>query len=210
MAGDNLGQGAWSMLLLRISSQPLGKKNSVRKPVQALALVFSFFILSIPLKGLATDLTLNNTPTQVYFSPHRGCTEAIVRELEAARSEILVQAYSFTSAPIAKALLAAHSRGVRIEAILDRSQRGAKYTSATFLANSGIPTYIDESHAIAHNKIMIIDRATVITGSFNFTKAAEERNAENILVLNSPQLAKIYIENWSNHREHSERYQGRY
>jgi phosphatidylserine/phosphatidylglycerophosphate/cardiolipin synthase-like enzyme len=182
----------------------------VRKSVQAFVVVFSFFVLSIPLKGLATDLTLNNTPTQVYFSPHKGCTEAIIRELEAARSGILVQAYSFTSAPIARALLDAHKRGVRIEAILDKSQRGAKYSSATFLANSGVPTYIDDSHAIAHNKIMIIDRATVITGSFNFTKAAEERNAENILILKSPHLASIYIENWSNHREHSERYQGRY
>jgi phosphatidylserine/phosphatidylglycerophosphate/cardiolipin synthase-like enzyme len=210
MPGDNLGQGAWRMLFLKISSQPFKKKSSVRKSVQTFVVVFSFFVLSIPLKGLATDLTLNNTPTQVYFSPHKGCTEAIIRELEAARSGILVQAYSFTSAPIARALLDAHKRGVRIEAILDKSQRGAKYSSATFLANSGVPTYIDDSHAIAHNKIMIIDRATVITGSFNFTKAAEERNAENILILKSPHLASIYIENWSNHREHSERYQGRY
>jgi phosphatidylserine/phosphatidylglycerophosphate/cardiolipin synthase-like enzyme len=210
MAGDNLGKGTYRMLLFRISSQPPGKKTSVSKPVQALALVFSFFIISAPLKGFATDLTLNNTPTQVYFSPHKGCTEAIVRELGTARTDILVQAYSFTSAPIARALLDAHNRGVRIDAILDKSQRGAKYTSATFLANSGIPTFIDESHAIAHNKIMIIDRATVITGSFNFTKAAEERNAENILILKSPQLANIYIENWSAHREHSERYQARY
>jgi phosphatidylserine/phosphatidylglycerophosphate/cardiolipin synthase-like enzyme len=198
------------MCLFRVSSQPFKMKNSVRTPAQAFVVVFSIFVLSIPLKGFATDLTLNNTATQVYFSPHRGCTEAIIRELEAARSEILVQAYSFTSAPIAKALLDAHKRGARIEAILDKSQRGAKYSSATFLANSGIPTYIDESHAIAHNKIMIIDRATVITGSFNFTKAAEERNAENILILKSPQLARIYFENWSNHREHSERYQARY
>ena len=193
-----------------ISSQLSEKKTDARKLLQALALVVSFLFISIPLKAFATDLTLNNTPTQVYFSPHRGCTEAIIRELAAARTDILVQAYSFTSAPIAKALLDAHKRGVRIEAILDKSQRGAKYSSATFLANSGIPTYIDESHAIAHNKIMIIDRATVITGSFNFTKAAEERNAENILILKSPQLGSIYIENWSAHREHSERYQARY
>jgi phosphatidylserine/phosphatidylglycerophosphate/cardiolipin synthase-like enzyme len=84
-----------------------------------------------------------------------------------------------------------------------------RYTSATFLANSGIPTYIDDKHAIAHNKIMIIDRETVITGSFNFTKAAEEKNAENLLIIRNKDLAKIYIENWENHKGHSEMYEGR-
>lgn len=67
--------------------------------------------------------------------------------------------------------------------VLDKSQRREKYTSADFVAHAGVPTYIDDQHAIAHNKIMIIDRQTLVTGSFNFTKAAEERNAENLLVL---------------------------
>jgi len=73
----------------------------------------------------------------------------------------------------------------------------------------GIPTYIDAAHAIAHNKIMIIDRETVITGSFNFTKAAEEKNAENLLIIKNKELAKIYLDNWERHKEHSEKYEGR-
>jgi len=116
---------------------------------------------------------------------------------------IFVQAYSFTSAPIAKALVNAHKRGVKVEVILDKSQRSAKYTSATFLTNAGIHTYIDDRHAIAHNKIIIIDKSIVITGSFNFTKAAEEKNAENILVIPSKELARLYLENWQEHKEHS-------
>lgn len=159
----------------------------------------------------AINLTLPaNTPVQIYFSPNGGCTQAITKEIDNANMEILVQAYSFTSAPIAKALVNAHKRGVKVEAILDKSQKTAKYTSATFLANSRIPTYIDAKHAIAHNKIMIIDKTTVITGSFNFTKAAEESNAENLIIIKSKELAGIYIENWYKHREHSEKYQGRY
>lgn len=154
----------------------------------------------------ATDLTLHNTPAQIYFSPKGGCTEAIINQIDNAKSEILVQAYSFTSAQIAKALINAHKRGVKIEAILDKSQRKEKYTSATFLANAGIPTYIDDKHAIAHYKVMIIDRETVITGSFNFTKAAEEKNAENLLIIRNKETAKVYIENWYKHKEHSERY----
>jgi phosphatidylserine/phosphatidylglycerophosphate/cardiolipin synthase-like enzyme len=53
---------------------------------------------------------------------------------------------------------------------------------------------------------MIIDRETVITGSFNFTKAAEEKNAENLLIIRNKETAKVYIENWYKHKEHSERY----
>jgi phosphatidylserine/phosphatidylglycerophosphate/cardiolipin synthase-like enzyme len=78
------------------------------------------------------------------------------------------------------------------------------------LANSRIPTFIDARHTIAHNKIMIIDRETAITGSFNFTKAAEEKNAENLLIIKSKELAGIYIDNWKKHLEHSEKYEARY
>lgn len=123
-----------------------------------------------------------------------------------AKATILVQAYSFTSAPIAEALKKAHDRGVKVEAILDKSQRGEKYTGATYLKNAGIPVAIDAAHAIAHNKVMVIDGETVITGSFNFTKAAEERNAENVLIVKDKGLAKLYRQNWEAHRGHSEGY----
>jgi phosphatidylserine/phosphatidylglycerophosphate/cardiolipin synthase-like enzyme len=53
---------------------------------------------------------------------------------------------------------------------------------------------------------MIIDRETVITGSFNFTKAAEEKNAENLLIIKNPDLAKIYLNNWYKHKGHAEGY----
>ena len=96
-----------------------------------------------------------------------------------------------------------------VEAILDKSQRTEKYSSATFLFNSGIPVKIDAAHAIAHNKVMIIDGETVITGSFNFTKAAEEKNAENLLVIHDKKLAERYAKNWQEHAQHSEAYVGR-
>ena len=146
-------------------------------------------------------------PIAVHFSPNGGCAEAVVREIAAAKATILVQAYSFTSAPIAKALVDAHKRGVQIQVILDNSQRSEKYSSADFVLHAGIPTFIDAKHAIAHNKIMVIDGAVVITGSFNFTKAAETSNAENLLVIRSPELAAKYTANWQVHLEHSEKYE---
>lgn len=148
--------------------------------------------------------------TDVYFSPHGGCTEAIVKELNNAKSEILVQAYSFTSKPISKALVDAKKRSIKIKAILDKSQQSQKYSSADFVAHAGIPTYIDSVHAIAHNKIMIIDKSTLITGSFNFTRAAEEKNAENLVIIKSNKaLVDRYIQNFNEHKGHSERYMGK-
>jgi phosphatidylserine/phosphatidylglycerophosphate/cardiolipin synthase-like enzyme len=144
---------------------------------------------------------------QVFFSPRGGATEAVVSALEQATNTVLVQAYSFTSAPIAQALVQAHRRGLHVQVILDRSQRTERYSEADFLKNSGVPALIDAEHAIAHNKIMIIDDYLVITGSFNFTKAAEENNAENLLLINDPVLAKEYARNWRAHARHSERYE---
>lgn len=147
---------------------------------------------------------------RTFFSPNGGGTEAIASEIRHARSEVLVQAYSFSSVPIARSLLDARKRGVKVTVILDKSQRTAKYSAADFLRNSGIPTYIDGKHAIAHNKIMIVDRDCVITGSFNFTKAAEEKNAENILMIRGdPGLASKYLANFEWHLKHSEPYRGR-
>lgn len=179
----------------------------MKERISCIIAILGIALLSLQQISVAFDRTLpKDTSVKVYFSPNGGCTEAIVGEIDQAKAEILVQAYSFTSSPIVKALVAAHKRGVNVQAILDKSQRSEKYTIATFLTNAGIPTYIDGSHAIAHNKIMIIDKIKIITGSFNFTKAAEEKNAENLLVIKSQVLANLYIGNWKNHLDHSEKY----
>jgi phosphatidylserine/phosphatidylglycerophosphate/cardiolipin synthase-like enzyme len=133
---------------------------------------------------------------QVCFTPGQDCTGVIVEAVAAARHEIRVQAYSFTSAPIAKALADAYRHGVDVRVILDKSQATAKYTGATYLQNAGVPVSIDYKVAIAHNTVIVIDGRTVITGSFNFTKSAQERNAENLLVIRDQNLAEQYLANW--------------
>src|SRR3989454_1507104 len=146
------------------------------------------------------------TPARVavYFSPTGGATDAVVHEVNAATQQVLMQAYSFTSAAIAQALVDAHKRGVTVLAVLDKSNETEKYSAATFLVNAGIQTLIDDQHAIAHNKVMVIDSATILTGSFNFTKAAEEKNAENLLVITeAPELVKAYEQNLRAHAAHS-------
>ena len=96
---------------------------------------------------------------------------------------------------------------MNIGIVLDRSQRTAQYSSATFFHNAGMVVFIDSDHAIAHNKVMVIDRETIITGSFNFSKAAEERNAENLLIITGkPDLARAYLDSIREHFHHSKQY----
>lgn len=170
----------------------------MKKKVSFLLVVVLFLLCSFPVYAFQVDI---DPPC---FSPNGGCEQTIVKELNKSRSEVLVQAYSFTSAPIAKALLSAKRRGINVQAILDKSQKKQRYSSYTFFNNQSIPVFIDSAHAIAHNKIMIIDQQIIITGSYNFTAAAEKKNAENLLIIRSRELADRYIRNWKEHRGHSE------
>ena len=140
----------------------------------------------------------------VNFSPKGGCTDRVVEEINRAQHEIEMQAYSFTSKPIVHALIAAHHRGVKITAVLDKSNLKDDSQDGELAADK-IPVYIDSKHAIAHNKIILIDGQTIITGSFNFTYSAEHSNAENLLVLHGrPKLYAAFDANFKQHLGHSE------
>jgi phosphatidylserine/phosphatidylglycerophosphate/cardiolipin synthase-like enzyme len=167
-----------------------------------LIILASFVVLFA--QAHAYDLTLHDTQVEVHFSPRGGAQDALVQRIEQTRESVYVLAYSFTSNPVSEALVRAHQRGVHVEAILDRSQRTAKGGQGQALATSGATVYVDSKHSIAHNKVMVLDGQTVVTGSFNFTKGAEEKNAENLLILDSPELAKLYKNEWEKHRGHSD------
>jgi len=154
-------------------------------------------------------LSLNGAEATVAFAPNGDATDVVVGAIKGAKSQILLQAYSFTSVPIIQALGMAKDRGVDVEAILDRTNASRRYTGATYLMHHAVPIWIDDSVAIAHNKVMIIDGDTVITGSFNFTKAAQQRNAENVMVIRmAPALARAYTRNWQWRRGLSRPYPG--
>ena len=148
----------------------------MKKITAIIFLVLSIIVITIPAFAFNVDVA------NVCFSPHCGCTEAIINQIDDAKSEILIQAYSFTSTPIAKALVNAHKRGVHVEIILDKSNRSKKYSAGDFTAHMGVTTYIDSKHAIAHNKIMIIDKETVITGSYLCGAPHKKLNAESIVM----------------------------
>ena len=166
-------------------------------------LLVLLLLLLLPIQGYTYDLNLNNVNTQIYFSPNGGCQQAIVKEISNAKKSVYVLAYSYTSVPIARALLAAHNRGVRVVIIVDKGQQKEKYTMANSSQEQGMLVYLDTGHAIAHNKIILIDDETTITGSYNLSKAAEEKNSENILILKSKEVTTIYNNEFMGHLKHA-------
>jgi phosphatidylserine/phosphatidylglycerophosphate/cardiolipin synthase-like enzyme len=140
---------------------------------------------------------------EVFFSPSGGVTAAVVKEIGTSKREILMQAYGFTSQPIATALLDASKRGVKVSVILDRSNLTAVGSMLPLLAKTPVTVRIDSNHAIAHNKIILIDGSTLLTGSFNFTNAAERSNAENLYIRRHCPIIAQYLANWHAHEAHS-------
>lgn len=171
----------------------------------------ALLLLVLPLTAVAYSGAAQRESIEAAFSPDEGAGRLVVSAIGEARKSILVAAYSFTSKPIAKALLSAYRRGVAVRLIVDKSQKRQRNSVARQLAAMGIPTRVDSMHAIFHDKYMVIDGITVENGSFNYTSSAEKRNAENVLLIrNNPRLASTYSANWKAHWNHSELYTGRY
>lgn len=139
------------------------------------------------------EISSSAQPT-VYFSPKGGVKQILIDAIRQANEEILVALYYFTDPDLADELVEAHHRGLQIRVILDKSQRNGKYSQARKLADAGLPVAFDSKHRIFHHKFMVIDKTTVVTGSQNWTKSADQYNAENILCLQDGELATQYRE----------------
>jgi phosphatidylserine/phosphatidylglycerophosphate/cardiolipin synthase-like enzyme len=144
----------------------------------------------------------------VYFSPHGGATDAILAGIRGAQRTILVQAYLLYSTRLAGALVRAHQRGVQVHVILDAhaQQHDPPVPAVARLVAAGIAVSLDARHEWAHDKVMILDGAIVITGSYNWTVGAEQDNGENLLMIRDRRLAGVYTENWRRHAHHSTPY----
>jgi phosphatidylserine/phosphatidylglycerophosphate/cardiolipin synthase-like enzyme len=175
----------------------------------ALALGVLVYLIGPALTGTASTVPGNTRVNGiqaevlgVYFTPPVGAAAAIVRTIDASEREVLVQAYGFTHNAIAQALVRAHQRGVRVYVLLDKKSEKTNRYVIDMLTQAQVDLRYDGKHAIAHNKVMVIDESVVITGSFNFTNSAETRNAENLLLLKSGELARRYKSEWQIHWAH--------
>ena len=145
------------------------------------------------------------------FSPGGGALNLVLRVIESAEETIRLQAYSFTSPEVVRALREAKARGVEVRVVVDRKGNTGKASVAALnlLVNAGIPTRTVSAYAIHHDRVIIVDGKTIQTGSFNYSKAAGSRNSENVLVVwNAPEnTAKPYLEHWQSRWDKGTPYQ---
>jgi phosphatidylserine/phosphatidylglycerophosphate/cardiolipin synthase-like enzyme len=185
------------------------KNLSVSHPGFFVAVMFSLWAspVSAGEAGSVVPAAAGNVRAEVFFTPEADAAGQIVAAIGRARQQVLVQAFSFTHGGIAQALIAAHQRGVEVKLIADREQTERMDRSVVpKIAAAGVPVWLDGEHQSAHNKVMVLDGATVITGSFNFTNAGQYRNAENVVFLTGNMaLAQAYMKNWLRHFEHARR-----
>lgn len=151
---------------------------------------------------------------EIAFTPGDAIDAKIVAAIESAEREVLVLAYSFTQPKISHALAAAHARGVAVEIVADRGQTlELPQSRVPALARDGISVWLDVRHGAAHNKVIVIDadlqRATTVTGSYNFTLAAQTKNAENVLILrDNPDVAAAYRTQFRKLKARAQRWNG--
>lgn len=137
----------------------------------------------------------------ICFTPPSGCGSLIAHEITKAKASIYVQAYGLTSGAIIHQLKEASRRGVFVSVLLDGGNLSDNKDVLLDLKSAGIDVAFDKMPGIAHNKVMIIDSEKVITGSFNFTGAADTKNAENVLLIEDSQVAGSYLRNWFNRKK---------
>ena len=139
---------------------------------------------------------------EVAFTPGDAIDQIIIGAIGRAKSEVLVHAYTFTHRRIAQALIAAKRRGIAVSVLADREQaRSVPHNVLTDLVSGGVEVWLDGNFQAAHNKVVVIDAGeahpVTITGSYNFTLAAQRNNAENVVVLrDNAAVAKAYRDNW--------------
>jgi phosphatidylserine/phosphatidylglycerophosphate/cardiolipin synthase-like enzyme len=161
----------------------------VKRTCTARTLLIAVLGLTVTSTAPAREATFGAQATyEALYTPGDAIDRRIEALIDAARSEVAVQAFSFTNRRIAQALVNAQRRGVRVSVQADRAQ--ALETPGTVvptLVRAGVPVWLEGRFAAAHDKVVVIDadspEATLITGSYNFTMAAQLRNAENVLIV---------------------------
>lgn len=136
---------------------------------------------------------LDGSRLETYFSPEDGTAARLVQIIRQAQESVCFLAYSFTSAEIAEALLERARAGLQVTGVFDeqqaRSNAGAQFER---LLEAGLPVRLDGNPGSMHHKVLVIDERIVVTGSYNFSESAEERNDENTLIIHDSAIAALY------------------
>jgi phosphatidylserine/phosphatidylglycerophosphate/cardiolipin synthase-like enzyme len=129
---------------------------------------------------------------KVYFSPNGGCQQAVISEIKKATQTIDIAMYYLSSGSIARGLVQASQRNVRVRIVLDQSQEIVSSSKSGYLIKHGLQVRYHLGFGLMHNKFAIIDGKSLITGSFNWTLTAEEKNEENLLIITDKETIEKY------------------
>ena len=129
-----------------------------------------------------------------YFSPGPDCRIAIEQAMETALDELLICVFTISNDRLSDAIQRAHRNGLTVRVISDNDKMEDKGNDVERLSLSGVDVRIDRSPEHMHHKFMVVDGHTVLTGSYNWTRSAETRNEENLVVLDDPVLAGRFAE----------------
>ena len=147
--------------------------------------------------------SIEGTAVETYFSPEDHAADRLIELIASTEENIHFLAYSFTSDDIASAMIERAQNNVFVHGVMERPQyRSNTGTEYERLISGGVDVRLDGNPDNMHHKVIILDESIVITGSYNFSKSAEERNDENMLIIHSPEIAAVYLEQfWSVYRE---------
>jgi phosphatidylserine/phosphatidylglycerophosphate/cardiolipin synthase-like enzyme len=143
-------------------------------------------------------VTVSAVPIEVYFSPDDGVAARVVELILEAESRVDFMAFSFTADPIADALLDQARRGVSVSGVFEARQVDSNIgTEYGRLRGAGLDVHLDGNPQNMHHKVIIIDGRIVITGSYNFSASAEQRNDENVLIIHNAKVASYFLDEFT-------------
>ncbi len=151
-----------------------------------------YLLLAVLLFGYCSA---GRAASQVYFSPHGGTRDGIIKRINRSKGSIVIAVYSLTSGDIAEALGRAAKRGVKIRIVRDYIQSKNKNDENSFLKAQGIEIQIRKGvgRGIMHNKFVVFDNVEACTGSYNWTGNAESYNYENYLCTDEAEVIKSFV-----------------
>ncbi len=138
------------------------------------------------------QITINGVIVENYFSPVDKVMNKLVTYVQGAQKSIRFMIFTYTDTDLANAMIARYQAGVDTEGVIE--DRGASQGAMVPLFCAKVPVKLDGNKYTMHHKIIVIDESTVITGSFNFTKSADQENDDNVLVIHNAELAKQYLQ----------------
>jgi len=199
--GEEVWTGSWNLTengtyrnnnnVLRIDSPALAQTYTDEFEEMFTHRVFS---AGSPEDPPSLEVEIGGIWVESYFSPEDNIQQRLIELLEGAKQSIRFMAFTFTDTELAQALNRRHQAGVTVQGIVETRNRNDMGSDVEALQQAGVDVQLDGNPYNMHHKVLMIDDAIVVTGSYNFSRNAAEYNDENVLILHSPEIAAHYLD----------------